>query len=215
MSNTFPNSLFLIDELHLLGRGTQKNVYQHPEDPAKIIKVMRQDRGHADGGLVNQNVLRRRFTLGIYKQFMRELLQYFKLCKSHYQANTYIFPIETPLCFVHTDQGLGLVTEKIISPSGKPATLLDLCKNGEFEDKHVQALRTFFDQCCELHIVFGEVNAAGILYTESRSGKPEFVLVDGIGEKLLIPIRAMSKTINANQVRKVERKIKAKLGITY
>src|SRR5690606_908247 len=99
--------------------------------------------------------------------------------------------------------------------SGKPATLHELCKNGEFEDKHAQALKTFFDQCCELHIVFGEVNAAGILYTEDRTGNAEFVPVDGIGEELLIPIRAMSETINANQVRKVERKIKTKLGIVY
>jgi len=59
--------------------------------------------------------------------------------------------------------------------------------------------------------VFGEVNIAGIMYTEKRQGFPEFVLVDGIGEKLLIPFRAMSKTINSRNVKKVEREIKSKL----
>jgi len=49
------------------------------------------------------------------------------------------------------------------------------------------------------------------MYTEKRQGFPEFVLVDGIGEKLLIPFRAMSKTINSRNVKKVEREIKSKL----
>ena len=62
-----------------------------------------------------------------------------------------------------------------------------------------------------MHIVFGEVNIAGIMYTEQRQGMPEFVLVDGIGDKLLIPFRSMSKTINSRNVRKVEAKIRSKI----
>ena len=53
---------------------------------------------------------------------------------------------------------------------------------------------------------------AGIMYTESRSGRPEFVLVDGIGEKLLIPIRAMSAWISGRYVRKVQRRILAQVA---
>jgi len=34
-------------------------------------------------------------------------------------------------------------------------------------------------------------------------------LVDGIGEKLIIPFRSMSKRINTHNVRKVEKKIKS------
>lgn len=59
-----------------------------------------------------------------------------------------------------------------------------------------------------MHVVFGEVNIAGIIYTEQRQDIPEFVLVDGIGEKLIIPFRSMSKTINTRNIRKVERNIK-------
>nr|WP_305080044.1 YrbL family protein [Psychrobacter sp. JCM 18900] len=50
-----------------------------------------------------------------------------------------------------------------------------------------------------------------MMYTEQRHGIPEFVLVDGIGDKLLIPFRSMSKTINSRNVRKVEAKIKSKI----
>ncbi|MEG2582433.1 hypothetical protein, partial [Comamonas sp.] len=61
------------------------------------------------------------------------------------------------------------------------------------------------------HIVFGEVNDAGILYTEARSGYPEFVLVDGIGEKLMVPVRAMFPAISARYVRKTQRRIQRQL----
>jgi hypothetical protein len=138
-------------------------------------------------------------------------LQYLQLCKNNYQYNQFEFPVETPYGFVQTDKGLGLVVEKIISPNGRGITLHELCREKQFTEKHAQALDLFFDQCCDLHIVYGEVNIAGIMYTEQRHNKPEFVLVDGMGEKLLIPLRAMSKRINAKNVRKVETKIKAQM----
>ncbi|MDN3454639.1 YrbL family protein [Psychrobacter sp. 5A.1] len=84
--------------------------------------------------------------------------------------------------------------------------------NKNFGEKQKEALNIFFDQCCDYHVVFGEVNIGGIMYTEHRQGRPEFVLVDGIGEKLIIPFRAMSKTINARNIRKVENKIKNKIN---
>lgn len=134
-----------------------------------------------------------------------------QLCKTNFHEKNYTFPIETVHGFVGTDLGLGLVTEKIISPSGTPKTLSYLSSHDEFTAKHANALDQFFDECCQLHIVFGEVNIAGLMYTENRRGRPEFVLIDGIGEKLIIPFRSMSKTINTRNVRKVERKIKSKI----
>ncbi len=74
-----------------IGSGTQKEVFLHPNDPTKVIKVMRGDRAHIDGGIVNQNIFRRYFSLGIYKQFYREILQYFRLCKNNYTKKNLYF----------------------------------------------------------------------------------------------------------------------------
>ncbi len=35
--------------------------------------------------------------------------------------------MEIPFGFIHTNQGLGLVVERIIAPSGQSETLRDLC----------------------------------------------------------------------------------------
>ena len=199
-------------DLKLLGQGTQKLVYEHPDDPCKVIKIMKPENATDDGGRANQHYLRSHRSQGIYRQFRREILQYLQLCKNAYGTNSLIFPIETVYGFMATNKGLGLVTEKITGSAGTALTLEHLLINDTFGEKQKQALNIFFDECCKYHVVFGEVNIGGIIYTEQRQGRPEFVLVDGIGEKLIIPFRAMSKTINARNIRKVEQKIKQKIN---
>lgn len=205
-------SILITDDLELLGQGTQKLVYAHPNHLDKVIKLMKPENATSDGGRATQNRWRSHRSQGIYRQFRRELLQYLQLCKNSYSERKFIFPVETVYGFVGTDKGLGLITEKIISPTGSPLTLEHLVAYKMFGKKQQKALGKFFDDCCRYHVVFGEVNIGGIMYTEQRQGYPEFVLVDGIGEKLIIPFRAMSKTINTRNIRKVEQRIKEQIG---
>lgn len=200
-----------INDLKQIGKGCSKIVFQHPHDQNKVIKIMNPERVSKFGGFNNHSKFKQRFAQGIYRHFRRELIQYLQLCKLHYKANSFVFPVETPYGFVETNQGIGLVVEKIVSPNQQGVTLYELCEQHLFEEKHEIALKYFFDACCDLHIVFGEVNIAGIMYTEQRNNKPEFVLVDGMGEKLFIPLRAMSKRINAHNIRKVEFNIRKKM----
>ena len=203
--------MLFIRNLKQIDAGTQKHIYEHPSDTDKIIKVMKPEHATPDGGRYGQHKLRAHRSQGIYRQFRRELLQYLQLCKSHYGELNFTFPIETVYGFIATDQGLGLVTERIISPNGKSISIYDLVREEVFTKKHAQALDRFFDECCAMHVVFGEVNIAGIMYTEQRQGISEFVLVDGIGEKLIIPFRSISKTINTRNIRKVEQNIKSQI----
>ena len=200
-----------INDLKQIGKGCSKIVFQHPHDQNKVIKIMNPERVSKFGGFNNHSKFKQRFAQGIYRHFRRELIQYLQLCKLHYKTNSFVFPVETPYGFVETNQGIGLVVEKIVSPNQQGVTLYELCEQHLFEEKHEIALKDFFDACCDLHIVFGEVNIAGIMYTEQRNNKPEFVLVDGMGEKLFIPLRAMSKRINAQNIRKVEFNIRKKM----
>lgn len=203
---------FDLSTLEKIGDGTIKDVYQHPEVPGQVVKVIKPALVHADGGFFKHGPWKRRMYQGVYRQFRRELLQYLQLCKQHYASNSFVFPVETPFGLVPTSQGLGLVTEKIVAPDGKGWTVEDLVRGPGLQDKHRQALDRFFQECIDLHIVFGEVNYAGIMYTESRRGYPEFVLVDGVGEKLLIPVRAMSKRISARYVKKIQQRIYAQIA---
>lgn len=133
-----------IEQLKPLGEGTQKIVFEYPDDSNKVIKIIKSEHATPDGGRAGQYKLRAHRSQGIYRQFRRELLQYLQLCKSHYGALKFTFPIETVYGFVATDQGLGLVTERITSPSGRAFSVYDLVKEGLFTDRHAAALDQFF-----------------------------------------------------------------------
>lgn len=204
--------MIILSNKNHLAQGTIKKVFQHPSEKDKIIKIIHPHLVSESGEFKNQGWLKRIFKQGIYRQFRREIFQYLQLCKNNYNSKNFVFPIETPYGLVATDLGLGLITEKILTQNNSSQTLSQLSRSQKLTPKHYQALEQFFDDCVRLHIVFGEVNIAGIMYTESRSGRPEFVLVDGIGEKLLIPIRAMSAWISGRYVRKVQRRILAQVA---
>lgn len=196
-----------LDESARIGQGMVKNVYQHPQYDQKVIKTIRPELVSDDGGFALHGFIKRNRFQGIYRQFRREIQQYLQLCKNAYGTGQFQFPIETPHGLVGTSEGLGLVVEKLVAPDGKCQTLGDLASGPGLNSGQEEALDRFFDDCARLHVVFGEVNSGGLMYTEARSGRPEFVLVDGIGEKLLIPVRAMSATISASYVRKVQKRL--------
>jgi len=202
-----------VEDLILVGSGGYKKVFEHPTDKNKLIKVMRPERVASDGGFKKHGFLKRKTMQGVYRQFRREILQYLQLCKNDYSRKAYQMPIEIPYGLVATNAGLGLVVEKVEAPAGIPQSLGYLAKNNLLESKHKKALALFFQECRDLHVVYGEVNADGIMYTEHRNGRPEFVLVDGIGEKLLIPVRSWFKSNNDRYISKIEKKIKVQLEI--
>lgn len=196
----------------LIGMGTVKLVYQHPHDEGKLIKVIRPEIVHADGGFLNHSFFKRRINQGVYRQFRREIVQYLELCKRYYSSNEFCFPMETPYGLINTNKGLGLVVEKIIAPNGRGMNLKQMKLAGLMQKNQYQALEVFFKKCADIHLVFGEVNYEGILYTEYRGGGPEFVLVDGIGEKLAIPMRHYLKSVNSMYIEKVRERIFMKIA---
>lgn len=206
--------LLNVDELQLIGEGGYKVVYQHPTDNKKVIKLMRPQRIAEDGTFKKHGRFKKHSMQGMYRQFRREIIQYLELCKNNYKIKDYQFPVETPYDFLPTSIGLGITVEKIISPSGGVESLANLVENNKFDSKHLIALEKFFQDCIDLHVVFGEVNANGILYTEKRNNRPEFVLVDGIGEKLVIPLRSFFKKNNTRYINKVKKEIFNQLNLS-
>ena len=196
-----------LDNVKKIGQGTVKDVYAYPDDAGLVIKLIKPELVAQDGGFAKHGKFKRALFQGVYRQFRREIIQYLELSKNAYHSPRSVFPMETPYGLIPTSQGLGLVVEKILAPGGQPQTLEDLAEQGALQAKHYDALERFFDACVELHLVFGEVNIAGLMYTESRTGQPEFVLVDGIGEKLLIPVRSWFKGLNTSYIRKVQKRI--------
>jgi hypothetical protein len=188
--------------------GRMKDVYLTDVLPFGVLKVVKPRLVDENGQFRKHRPIKKLRRQGVYRHFRREIVQYIALCRRHYSENRFSFPIATPYALVPTTGGLGLLTEKVIGPDGGLARpIAGYARTGQIEDKHLAALDQFFIECIGQHVVFGEVNWDGLLYTESRSGRPEIVLVDGIGDKNIIPFRAMSARLNARNIVQVRERI--------
>ncbi|MCF6370538.1 YrbL family protein [Rhizobium halophilum] len=193
--------------------GTVRLVYVHPDLPDAVIKVVRPERVDGFGHFKDDKRLRFRRPLGMYRLFRRELHQYLELCRRGYGDRRSVFPMATPFGFLPTSEGLGLVTEKIKNESGAMGpSLKSLIRSGKVRAMHVAALNTLFDECIDLHLIIGDPNPGNMVYTEERSGRPEFVLVDGVGEKNLIPLRTLSWRYNRYKLKKAQRTLLAAIA---
>ncbi len=192
-----------------IGGGQYYNVYEFPDLPGVLVKTVRADLADENGFHRKANPIRRRRLLGIYGAMARELNEFLIQLRRR-RGLLGKLPFARPYGFVQTREGLGLVVEKIADRTGRIApTLRDLCRSGRFEPFHLTALNTLLDRCKREHVVLGDVNGQNIVFTDGRDGEPEFVVIDGLGEKAAIPIHSVSRYFNGRRVERLRQRMLA------
>lgn len=197
-----------------IGGGKYYNVYEFPPLPGILIKTVRRDIADERGFHKAANPLRRRRLLGIYGALSRELNEFLiQLRRRGDRAGK--LPFARPYGFVETSEGLGFVVEKIGGRDGSVApTLRDLCLSGTFGQRHLEALDEFCERCKRDHVVLGDVHDQNIVFTDMRDGRPEFVCIDGLGEKAIVPIHAVSRFFNDRRIDRIRRRLLKAVEIT-
>ncbi|MCJ7994733.1 hypothetical protein J5N58_11330 [Rhizobium cremeum] len=183
--------------------GSLKRVYTHPDMQDVVLKIIDPARTSGDARLKGESLMKRTNPLGVYRGFRRELTQYLILSRRWNEDLRGAPPIAVPCGLVSTTAGLALVTEKIGGAGDTLApTLEKLFENGALAFKHLKALNRLFDDCMEMHVVLSDMHMRQFLYSETRSGRPEFVVIDGIGEKNIIPLRSLSPLLNRRRLKR-------------
>jgi hypothetical protein len=215
LKNVHFEKFIAISECQYLAKGTRKTVYASCSLPGMVLKVVSPDAVNANGQFKRQGRHKQLRSTGVYREFAREITQFLALCRRSHGRGNSCFPIAVPVGLVQTECGLALASERIVDCNGELApTLSAILARGEFNQLHADALVQFFRQCDCHHIVLAEVNLDGLLYTTQRSGVPEIVLVDGIGERNLIPLKSWFRALNSRRIRKVESNIWAQIFAT-
>lgn len=192
--------------LELLKQGKMRNIYALPGDSRVVLKTIRRKLLDENGNIIGSGKIKNIRGYGGYHVFVREIGEYIRLNKLKSCRPDLKIPVAKIYEIVETDEGLGLVEEKICDPSGRLAsTIKEICREGSFSERHAQALDAFARTCKECHVVIGDLHSGNIVYTEDRSGFPECVCVDGLGEKAFFPIHRLSKFANA---RKIDRNLR-------
>ncbi len=103
-------------------------------------------------------------------------------------------PISRLFGFVETDLGPASMVERIHcgdGPSGP--TLNDLRVSGTFGPEQIDLLNDFARRVLSWRVRTTDMNGMNVVYG-IREGRPQFVLIDGIGDNFAVPIRTWSIT---------------------
>lgn len=190
--------------------GNVRAVYQHPLHAELLVKVI-----HSDA-------LERRWGRGRwwkrlprtlqYTGFARELKEYIAL---RARAPDALAPVARMVGIVDTDLGLGLVSEKVVDRDGRLAPSLHAICRGRSAtpDWAETALARFLDELLRCNVIIGDLHAGNIVHgSDSRGGEPRFILVDGFGEKNVVPFNSMSRWRNRRHTEHQYRRLRAELA---
>lgn len=191
-----------------LTQGHSRLVYEHPGDPAFIIKVIRPDIiAERFGEGAKWYKKRRRY--GKFVSYIREIQEYLAIYASNDQHLPFLQDI---IGFAKTDLGLGLVLRAIRSPNGELAPPLSmLIKNHQFDATAQQALDTCLQQLLDCDVIISDLNLGNLVYTHSQDLGHHFVLIDGLGNNTPLPFKAISKYINRRSKLARFRKLHSKI----
>ncbi|WP_172656309.1 YrbL family protein [Halomonas sp. PR-M31] len=164
--------LYLQDDL-LIGRGTERYCYRHPQDDTRCIKVVHNVKNNKQQ---NQKD---------YEYFSR--LQKRGIDWSH-----------LPRCYgwVETDQGNGLVFDLLQDKQGNPLPRLDvLLQNGYLDKAAIKApLKELQDYLQANQIFTSDLRASNIV-CESEETPLRLFLIDGVGDRDFIRLASMIKPL--------------------
>lgn len=187
-----------------LALGHQRAIYQHPDAPRLLVKVMRPEsvakRWEAPGRWIKRLPRARQ-----YVSYLREIKE-FIATSTRADANA---PLARVAGLVDTDRGLGLVYEKVLAADGALAPTLFACwKRCGGEPRWARAaLATFRDALLRNDVIVGDLNAANVVYGRDSRGGPRLLMVDGFGEKSVIPLCSMSRRFNRHAIRRRYRRL--------
>lgn len=181
-----------------IASGKWRQVFEYPDDPARLIKIARTDTIERAASRVPRAF---RPMWRYYKreiELRRELAEY---------RRAEAWPKEAQRCvqrfhgFVETDLGQGLVVEAVRTESGALApTLRDLLRDRANPEGWLPHLMIFAEWLTATPTVIRDFRAQNIVHDQRHHC---FVLIDGLGDKTFIPLRAWNAHLNRRENRRL------------
>ena len=201
-----------LKDLKPIAVGKQRAVFVHPFDRDLIVKVPTASYVSRRAGIRgkwykkwHKKFLRSRHFL----VFLRELREHLALRAAMPQLPRYVQAI---VGFAETDLGMGLVSRAVRSRDGELApTLKRMLQQGAFDEAARRHLGEFFDWLLESPVIVGDLNVGNLVYGYDPGHGHYFAVIDGLGEKNLLPLNSLSSRLNRRsklrRIRRLERTV--------
>jgi hypothetical protein len=180
-----------IELAHLepVATGGVRRIFEHPHDPDLLIKVA------SPAWLERRSRLREVFhdqapIARFHRRISHELAAYLALRARGTAPPAFVAPI---VGLAETDLGLGLVVVKIRGRDGHLARRLDgLVREQGLSDRMRDHLRIFCQTLVASGTIVNDLRPANIVLGHDGTHGDRLVLVDGFGEKSLVPMSTLS-----------------------
>jgi hypothetical protein len=201
-----PYTLLDLAPLHPIAAGNDRLVYQHPNEPSLLVKVIDAKEWAEHIGTQRLRRWHKRFQReGAYRNYIAELAEY--AAAQNAAAGRWKVPMARVLGLTQTSLGLGLLVEKITDGQGGLApTVEQIVRERGLDAALARELDYFFDALADHHIILNDVSARNVVLGENADGETGLYLIDGFGSKQAIPVFALSKALNR---RRIQRKYNA------
>ncbi|MES2439036.1 MAG: YrbL family protein [Verrucomicrobiota bacterium] len=190
----------ILSHLTPIASGNNRDVFAHPDDADLLIKTVKPEalekRSGSDAPWSKRLFRRYRH----YQTFLRECQEHIV---SHLDADGVPDFVHTIVGFVETDRGLGLVTKAERDRSGAYAkTLLKIIEEGLFDDEAQAALERFKQAFLRSGVIITDLGLRNLVYSHDAKSGAHFVVIDGYGEKNIIPFNSTFKWCHMRSKRK-------------
>lgn len=187
------DSIIQLKDRKPLTHGRSRLVFEHPDDSDLLVKVIRPEVVEDRFGS-NTKWYKKRRRFGKFISYIREIQEFLAVSESRADSAPFLQRI---VGFTRTDIGLGLVLEAIRWTDGSLApNLAQLIRNDHFDARAQQALKTFLDEILNSAVIISDLNLGNIVYTYCEKRGYYFVMIDGIGNNSILPLKSFSRRIN-------------------
>ena len=189
-----PHRVLRLDPSKLIASGKFRDVYVHPDDESKVVKVYRED--GAPEKIRAERWYRRLMPGSRYDPNAIDLKEFRRIARTVPQFQTSVAPV---FGYVETDRGTALVAGCVRNPDGSICESLQQFVSREGLAAIAPAIDELFDKLAQGHILVNDFNARNILVRQNGD-KIELVIVDGFGDPAIIPRRLISRRHNRRKL---------------
>ena len=184
--------MIVLRGLEPVATGHIRYVYQHPASEHLLIKVMRADaiKTRWEEGPWYRRLTRAKY----YKGYIREFREF---VTSYAVSPHGVSPLARIVGIEITDMGLGQVVEKVCGADGQLAPTLDAwVRRDGYTPQVAAAMEDFLARLLEHDTIAADLHAWNVVYGSDSRGGPHLLMIDGFGEKNIVPHQSMSRSHN-------------------
>jgi hypothetical protein len=195
-----------------MGAGQLQRVYAFPGRDDLLIKVVRPNFVQ-ESWTGWRGWLKRRRRMGMFTNALRTIGEQLAL------RNIGPLPrrhLQELVGFVETSEGPGVIVRAVRGRDGGYApTLQHLIESGRFTDQTRASLDQFAEWLKASPVIVGDLHVGNLVLAWDEEFQERFVLIDGMGEKILIPLNAWFPALNrantGDRLRRLYRQVDRRL----